>query len=99
MSTDELMGITDVANDDEEIDLSCIVLSSDQSVVHAVITVGSILSIGGRDISASLDELTLVNYKLNIKANENDIEVMKTYGSNDFVKLESNAALDTAIHA
>ncbi len=98
MSADELMGMTVVANDDEEIGyVSNIVLSPDQSEVHAVISVGSILGMGGRDVLASLDELTLVNDELHIKADESDIEAMNDYGSDDFVELEGDAALSTAI--
>ncbi|MDX1574057.1 MAG: PRC-barrel domain-containing protein [Methylophaga sp.] len=99
MSADELMGMTVVANNNEEIGyVSNIVLSPDESEVHAVISIGSILSKGGRDILASLDELTLVNDDLRIKADEGDIEAMNEHGSNDFVELESDAALSTANH-
>lgn len=100
MSADELIGMEVVANDDEDIGhISSIVLSPDQSEVHAVITVGSILGMGGRDVLASLDELTLVNDQLRIKADEDDIAAMNDYGSEDFVELEGDAALSTAIRA
>lgn len=98
MSADELIGMNVVANDDEEIGyVSNIVLSPDQSEVHAVITVGSILGMGGRDILASLDELTQVNDELRIDANKDDIAAMSDYGSEDFIELEGDAALSTAI--
>jgi len=100
MSADELVGMEVVANDDEDIGhVNNVVLSPDQSEVHAVITVGSILGMGGRDVLASLDELTLVNDQLHIKADKNDIAAMNDYGSEDFVELEGDAALSTAIRA
>lgn len=100
MSADELIGMEVVANDDEDIGhVSSIVLSPDQSEIHAVITVGSILGMGGRDVLVSLDELTLVNDQLHIKADQNEIAAMNDYGSEDFVGLEGDAALSTAIRA
>ncbi len=98
MSADELTGMNVVANDDEEIGyVTSIVLSPDQSEVHAVVTVNSILGLGGRDILVSLEELTQINDELHIKADEDDIEAMNDYGSDDFVELEGDAALSTAI--
>ena len=98
MSADELIGMNVLGSDDDSVGhVSSIVLSPDQRNVHAVITVGSLLGIGGRDVLVPLQSLTQVNDDLRIDANKQEVEAMNDYGSENFVALEGDAAISTAV--
>jgi sporulation protein YlmC with PRC-barrel domain len=100
MSADELNGMDVITSDGENVgDVEKIVISPDNENIHAVVSVGGLLGIGAKTILIPLEKFTQTNDELHVKATQAELEEMTDYGSEDFVELDGNAAVSTAIRA
>lgn len=100
MSADELNGMDVITSDGEDVgDVEKIVISPDNQNIHAVVTVGGVLGVGAKTILIPLEKFTQTNDELHVKATQAELEEMTDYGSEDFVELEGDAAVGTAIKA
>ncbi|WP_014707910.1 PRC-barrel domain-containing protein [Methylophaga nitratireducenticrescens] len=98
MSADDLNGMEVITSDGEDVgEVQKVVISPDNQDIHAVISVGGLLGLGAKTILISLDEINQKNDKLHAKATLSQLEAMIDYGTEDFVELEGDAAVSTAL--
>lgn len=98
MSADDLTGMDVVTSDGEDVgSVKNIVISPDNQNIHAVVNVGGLLGIGASTILIPLEDFTHKDDELHVNATEAELEAMTDYGSDDFVTLEGDAALSTAL--
>lgn len=98
MSADDLIGMEVVDTNGDEIgDITGVVLTQNRENAHAVINLGGIMGLGGRDVLASFDQLTMVDDKLRLHANQKEIESMTDYGSENHVELEGDAKVSSGL--
>ena len=100
MSADDLNGMDVITSDGKSVgDVQKIVISPDNQDIHAVVSVGGLLGIGAKTILIPLDSISLKNDDLHVRATQAELEAMTDYGSDDFVELEGDAAVSTALRA
>lgn len=98
MSTDDLVGMDVVDTNGDKIgDITGVVLTQNRENAHAVINLGGIMGLGGRDVLASFDQLTMVDDKLRLHANQREIESMTDYGSENHVELQGDAKVSSEL--
>ena len=99
-SADDLDG-TDVVDSagDKVGTIKQVVLTSDRSSAHAVISTGGMLGLGTRDIVVSLDELTAVDDALQLNQTKEQIEARKEYQSEQYVELKGDKPIRSEFSA
>jgi sporulation protein YlmC with PRC-barrel domain len=98
MSADDLNGMDVITSDGESVgDVQKIVISPNNQDIHAVVSVGGLLGIGAKTILIPLDSISLKDDVLHVRATQAELEAMTDYGSEDFVELEGDAAVSTAL--
>ncbi|HRP75557.1 MAG TPA: PRC-barrel domain-containing protein [Rhodocyclaceae bacterium] len=65
-----------------------VVLGPDHESAHAVVSVGGILGLGAREIIVSLDELQIVEDRLQVSVTREDLEARGDYEPEQYVELE-----------
>ncbi len=98
MSANELNGMEVITSDGKDVGgVEKIVMSPNNQNIHAVVTVGGLLGVGGKSILIPLEKFTRTNDALHVKATKSQLKEMNDYGSEDYVELEGDAAVSTAL--
>lgn len=98
MSANELNGMEIITSDGEDVGgVEKIVMSPNNQNIHAVVTVGGLLGVGGKTILIPLEKFTRTNDELHVKATQSQLKEMNDYGSEDYIELEGDAAVSTAL--
>lgn len=98
MSANELNGMEIITSDREDVGgVEKIVMSPNNQNIHAVVTVGGLLGVGGKTILIPLEKFTRTNDELHVKATQSQLKEMNDYGSEDYIELEGDAAVSTAL--
>jgi len=98
MSANELNGMEIITSDGEDVGgVEKIVMSPNNQNIYAVVTVGSLLGVGGKTILIPLEKFTRTNDELHVKATQAQLKEMNDYGSEDYIELEGDAAVSTAL--
>ncbi len=98
MSANELNGMDVITSDGEDVGgIEKIVMSPDNQNIHAVVTFGGLLGIGGKTVLIPLEKFTRTNDELHVKATQSQLKAMNDYGSEDYIELEGDGAVSTAL--
>lgn len=100
MSAEDLNGMDVVTSDGDDVgSVEKIVISPDNQDIHAVVSVGGFLGLDAKTILIPIDSITHKNDELHVRATEAELKAMTDYGKEDFVELEGDAAVSTAIRS
>lgn len=100
MSANDLNGMDVITSDGEDVgSVKKIVISPNNQDIHAVVSVGGFLGLGAKTILIPLDRITHKNDELHVSATQSELKAMTDYGKEDFVELEGDAAVSTAIRS